>query len=174
MLCSDRVNGIQYKKVTPGCMSVIVEYCKTNSEDPGCAKYRSKKIKLQKIRKFKRTKLQQSSDLPSKKGRYMSLDFPESSLQDDLDIVISELDNADITGTVPTEYRATAIGNIINLMPHGQVFDACVTLEVPYEYTGSHLNVALLKAPNADSAFDVVPGTIYEDLGNGLAVSEHA
>ncbi|CAL6299169.1 unnamed protein product [Bathycoccus prasinos] len=143
MRCSDRINGIQYKKVAPGCMSVIVEYCASNSADPGCAKYISKKIKLQKIEKFKRTKLQ-SSDMPSKKGLSMSLDFPASSLQDDVNIVISELDNTDVGGTIPPEYRSTAIGNIINLMPHGQIFDTCVTLEVPYEYTGSHLNLRML------------------------------
>ena len=85
-------------------------------------------FKLQKIEKFKRTKLQSSICL-RKKGLSMSLDFPASSLQDDVNIVIS---NSIIQMWVERYHQNTvpAIGNIINLMPHGQIFDTCVTLSL--------------------------------------------
>ena len=81
----------------------------------------------------------------------MSIDFPADALDEEIDVSITELQEHDIFGSQPGGYLGPILGSIVDLQPHGLEFSTCVTIELPYIYTDSYLNNALVKADSVDA-----------------------
>ena len=171
------MHGIEFKRVSPKCMRTILTYCASHNStvleqvsDPGCRRFLMSKHKVQTIRKGVKTRI--NSDLPSIRGRSMAIEFPAGALSNDTDVSIAELEESDLSGSLPSSFAGTTtVGSIINLTPHGTVFDSCVTIEVPYTYTYSYLGGTLLKAADTDSDFDVVSDATYADNEDGTGTA---
>ena len=176
--CSDPVHGIEFKRVSPRCMRTILEYCASHDpevsgqvDDPGCRRFLNSKSKVQSILRDVKTRI--DSDLPSIGGRSMAIEFPAGALSEDTDVSIAELEDSDLSGSLPSSFAGTTtVGSIINLTPHGTVFNSCVTIEVPYTYTNSYLAGTLLKAADTDSDFELVSDATYVDNDDGTYVLE--
>ena len=85
---------------------------------------------------------------------------------------IAELEDSDLSGSLPSSFAGTTtVGSIINLTPHGTVFNSCVTIEVPYTYTNSYLAGTLLKAADTDSDFELVSDATYVDNDDGTGTA---
>ena len=102
----------------------------------------------------------------------MAIEFPAGALSEDTDVSIAELEDSDLSGSLPSSFAGTTtVGSIINLTPHGTVFNSCVTIEVPYTYTNSYLAGTLLKAADTDSDFELVSDATYVDNADGTGTA---
>ncbi|CAL6306991.1 unnamed protein product [Bathycoccus prasinos] len=130
-------------------MRVVLSYCAAHDptipgqvEDAGCSRFLSATTKVEKISANKRTLI--DSGLPSINGRSMTIDFPAGALAEEIDVSITELQQQDIFGSQPGGFLGPILGSIVDLQPHGTEFSTCVTIELPYIYTDSYLNNALI------------------------------
>jgi hypothetical protein len=81
-------------------------------------------------------------------------------------MAVAELFDTDISSiSTPSGLKGGYKSSIMSLTPHGQTFDACVSIEVPYDFES--LPVSMVKAESEDSTdytvLNMCAGSTTED-----------
>jgi len=164
----DAATSMNLAALNPQCLNTTLTYCKERGYrvsigdgpayvEPGCSRFYGDDAKKMSTKSAKRGAATtfSGSDMPTSpngKGSFsMTVGATSLSAADgDVSMAVAELAESDLASiSKPPGHTGDYKSSIISLTPHGQTFDACVDIEVPYDV--GTLSVGMVKAETEDS-----------------------
>jgi len=164
----DAPTSMNLAALNPQCLNTTLKFCQERGYrvsigdgaayvEPSCTRFYgddAKKMSTQSAARGTATTFS-GSDMPTSpngKGSFsMTVGATSLSIADgDVSMAVAELSESDLTSIrKPPGQTGDYTSSIISLTPHGQTFDACVSIEVPYDV--GTLSVGMVKAATEDS-----------------------